>query len=298
MELPEGFAARPLLRSDLDDVYAVAEAYDIEMLGEPDLEKADIEAYWKMPNFHLDTDSLGVFDGSRLTAYTEVMMGKYVVLCVHADYRGRGIGTALGRWSEDRLRAMGAGKAIQSAPVTDKAALRIFADRGYDLGWTSWALALPSDVTIPQRELADGYAVRPFMPGIEDEAVYEVIQVAFGEWPDRERTPYEDWRAVVFEREGFNSDNMLVATHGDEIIGVCFVIDRERAGWVNSLGVDNAHRHRGIAQILLARAFEGTRSRGLKRAELATDARTGALGLYENLGMHVTQTYEEWSLEL
>lgn len=130
MKLPEGFIARPFVRSDIDDVYAVAEAYDIEMLGEPDLEKADIEAYWKMPNFHLDTDSLGVFDGSRLTAFTEVLMGKYVDLCVHADYRGRGIGTALGRWSEDRLRDMGSAKAIQSAPVTDEAAMRIFADRG------------------------------------------------------------------------------------------------------------------------------------------------------------------------
>ena len=298
MKLPEGFTARQLMRSDLDDMYAVAEAYDIEMLGEPDLEKADIEAFWRMPNFHLDTDSLSVFDGLRLTAYAEVMMGKYIDLCVHADYRGRGIGTALGQWAEDRLRAMGATTAIQSAPLTDKLALQIFADRGYDRGWTSWALALPSDVAIPQRELAEGYAVRPFIPGIEDEAVYEVIQTAFGEWPDRERTPYEDWRAVVFGRETFNPDNMLVATRGEHVVGVCYVVDGERAGWVNSLAVDKAHRHRGIAQVLLARAFEGTRSRGLKRAELATDSRTGALGLYENLGMHVTQTYEDWTLRL
>lgn len=116
MELPEGFTARPLVRSDIDDVYAVAEAYDIEMLGEPGMEKADIEGLWKMPNFHLDTDSLGVFDGPRLMAYAEVFMGKYVELCVNADYRGRGLGTVLAQWSEDRLRDMGAAKAIQSAP--------------------------------------------------------------------------------------------------------------------------------------------------------------------------------------
>ena len=65
MELPGGFTARQLVRSDLDDMYAVAEAYDIEMLGEPDLEKADIEAFWRMPNFHLDTDSLGVGSPQR-----------------------------------------------------------------------------------------------------------------------------------------------------------------------------------------------------------------------------------------
>lgn len=78
------------------------------MLGGPGMEKADIEGLWKMPNFHLDADSLGVFEGPRLMAYAEVFMGNYVELCVSADYRGRGIGTALGRWSEDRLRDMGA----------------------------------------------------------------------------------------------------------------------------------------------------------------------------------------------
>ena len=159
-------------------------------------------------------------------------------------------------------------------------------------------MALPSDVAIPPRELAEGYTIRPFIPGIEDEAGYEVIQTAFGEWPDRERTPYEDWRAVVFGREGFNPDKMLVATQGENVVRVCYVVDGERAGWVNSLAVDKAHRHRVSAQVLLARTFEGTRSRGLERAELATDSRTGALGLYENLGMHVTQTYEGWSLQL
>ena len=57
-------------------------------------------------------------------------------------------------------------------------------------------MELPAEFTarpLVRSDLDEGYAVRPFIPGIEDEAFYEGIQTAFGEWPDRERTPYEDW---------------------------------------------------------------------------------------------------------
>ena len=298
MDLPEGLISRPLLATDLDDLVAVANAYDVAMIGEPDLEKADVEGFWNMASFDLERDSRGVFSGSSLVGYSQVFMGKYIEVCVLPDRFGLGIGSALGAWAESRLKNAGVAKAFQSAPTTDKDALRIFAERGYELAWTSWVLSLPAEAAIPRRPLEDGYEVRQFIPGIEDEAAYEVVQVAFGEWPERERTPYEDWRAVVFDREGFGPEKLLVATFHGEIVGVCYVIDGERAGWVQNVAVYKEHRNHGLAQELLATAFEGTRSRGLERAELATDSRTGALGLYQKLGMHVTQSYEDWSLAL
>ncbi|MPZ61511.1 MAG: GNAT family N-acetyltransferase, partial [Propionibacteriales bacterium] len=35
-----------------------------------------------------------------------------------------------------------------------------------------------------------------------------------------------------------------------------------------------------------------------KRGELSTDSRTGALGLYEHVGMRVRNTFEHWALDL
>jgi mycothiol synthase len=298
MELPEGFTTRALELSDLDTVFGLSLAYDMDVLGEPDIDKADIAALWSMPNFDLAQDARVVFEGPVPVAWAELVSGKYIEVCVHPAYRGRGLGTALAGWSEDRARSAGVLKVFQSAPLQDEAALETFAARGYERAWTSWVLALPADVTVPQRELPDGYAIRSFQPGRDEHAAYEVIQTAFGEWPDRTRTPFEDWSALVLGREGFHPDNLLVATFQDLVIGACHITDGDEVGWVQSVAVDKAHRNRGIAQVLLAKAFEGTRSRGLERAELATDARTGALGLYENLGMQVTRTYEDWSLEL
>lgn len=296
MNLPEGFTSRALEFGDLDAVYAVGAACDTVTIGEPDLDKADIEAYWKAPSFSFARNTLGVFDGLQLTALAHVRRGKHFDICVHPDYQGRGLGTALAEWAEGRARSAGEPKGFQSAPVADEAALRIFAKRGYSLAWTSWVLALPASATIPWRELHEDYDVRPYRPGAEERAAYEVVQTAFGEWPDRPRTPFEDWEVMVLGRETFTPDNLLVATFRDEVVGVCWVVDGDRAGWVHAVAVDKAHRNRGIAQVLLAQAFAGTRSRGLERAELATDLRTGALGLYESLGMQVTRTYEDWTI--
>ncbi len=49
-------------------------------------------------------------------------------------------------------------------------------------------------------------------------------------------------------------------------------------------------RGRGRSRALLADSFEVARARGARRSELSTDSRTGALGLYQRVGMEVTST--------
>ena len=54
----------------------------------------------------------------------------------------------------------------------------------------------------------------------------------------------------------------------------------------------------GIAQALLADAFAVARAHGANRSGLSTDSRTGALGLYEKVGMRVTSTWVMRGVEL
>ena len=42
---------------------------------------------------------------------------------------------------------------------------------------------------------------------------------------------------------------------------------------------------------MLAHAFRGARELGYATVGLSTDSRTGALGLYERVGMHVTDAF-------
>jgi len=67
---------------------------------------------------------------------------------------------------------------------------------------------------------------------------------------------------------------------------------------VDQLGVAREHRGRGLARALLAHAFRTTWQRGGRHCGLATDARTGARGLYEHVGMRVRKTYGEFVKQL
>jgi GNAT superfamily N-acetyltransferase len=68
--------------------------------------------------------------------------------------------------------------------------------------------------------------------------------------------------------------------------------------WVDRLAVAATHRHRGIARALLATAFQRSFGRGYTYTALSTDSRTGALSLYEHVGMHVTRSFTHLARDL
>ena len=69
-------------------------------------------------------------------------------------------------------------------------------------------------------------------------------------------------------------------------------------GWIQQLATEANHRHRGIATALLGTAFAGFRERGRTRAGVSTDSRTGALDLYERVGMRVERSYTRYTKRL
>ena len=69
-------------------------------------------------------------------------------------------------------------------------------------------------------------------------------------------------------------------------------------GYVDRLATRADQRGRGLAQALLVDAFAAARAQGAVRSALSTDSRTGALGLYEKVGMVVTQTWVNRAADL
>ena len=83
----------------------------------------------------------------------------------------------------------------------------------------------------------------------------------------------------------------VVTDRSGEVVGVGWVLPSRDSGYVMSLAVRKDQRGRGLARALLVDCFEVSRGAGMARAELSTDSRTGALGLYERVGMEITQTW-------
>lgn len=305
--LPNGLTTRPLVHADLPAVLDVMVADEQAVLGEAMIDLEDLEADWQRPSYDAENDSVGVFDGERLVAYGEVYRGRRAEITVHPQKCGHGIGSALMRWSWQRAREAGGSLVGQSVPDQAHKAVALFGSNGYAPLWTSWFLALPPDARLPDVELPAGYSIRTFRPGADEQAAYRVIEDAFSEWPDRDSTSYEDWAATVLGRPGFEPWHLSLAVRVDdgddgeaveEVVGACHLFLTGDTGWVNQMAVAAEHRRRRLAQALLAHAFAAAREHGAPRAELATDSRTGALGLYEHLGMQVTVAFTHWARSL
>jgi GNAT superfamily N-acetyltransferase len=169
---------------------------------------------------------------------------------------------------------------------------------GYHVRWTSWVLELPEGADIPQRQPPAGYAVREARPE-EYEACWTVTEDAFLEWSERERDSFEDWASNVSRRPGFEPWNLRVAVDADgEVVGTAVVHKNDDYGYVDKLATRKDQRGKGLAQCLLIDAFSAAREHGCSRSELSTDTRTGALALYEKVGMRPTSVWLHRAIEL
>jgi mycothiol synthase len=161
-------------------------------------------------------------------------------------------------------------------------------------------LRLPEGASIPERDLPEGYAIRTAGP-VDLRAAHDVLEDAFLEWSVREREPYEDFAAATSGRPGFEPWNLRVAVDGDgQVVGVSLVLvsDDGATGYVDRLAVRADQRRRGIAQALLVDSFAQARAHGTTTSELSTDSRTGALGLYQRVGMLTESVWVNRAIDL
>jgi ribosomal protein S18 acetylase RimI-like enzyme len=148
------------------------------------------------------------------------------------------------------------------------------------------------------RELPGGYVVREADPS-EYEQVWQVQEDAFLEWSDRDRDPFDDWQASVVGRPGFEPWNLrVVVDPSGAVVAMAWVQFGMETAFISKLATKKEQRGRGLAQALLVDSFEVGRDHGARKSELSTDSRTGALSLYEKVGMVVTSTWVNRGLVL
>lgn len=299
--LPEGLTHRAMATTDADIDAVTQLIADSELAddGTIEIDREDIETDWARPAFDLTTESIGVFEGDLLVAEAEVFKGKRAEVNVHPDVRGCGIGTALLGWTEDLARALGAPKIAQTVSDSDRAAADLFARHGYGYGHTSWVLEI-ENTERPQSELPDGLMFRPYTD-TDAHPTYQIIEDAFNEWPNRDPATFDDWAALTIGRPNFQPWQMLLVVDEstDEVVGVTFLLEyAAEDGWIQQVATKATHRHRGIARGMLQRSFQVFWDLGKHRVGVNTDSRTGALGVYEKVGMKVVRSYTNFAKDL
>lgn len=294
--LPAGFEARSATPHDVAAVTGLIAACELDNDGMAEVDASDVVN--DLERATDPRDAVVVTDGTRTVAWA-TLHGERATIDVHPDVRGRGIGAALLAWSEAHARAAGRTGIRQTVTDNDRAAAALFADHGYAPSHTAWILEIALDDEPATVVPPDGIAIRPYH-GDDARSVHRVIDDAFSEWPGREPQRFEEWAPYVLTHPAFSPELSRLAFDGDELVGVALALDYPDVadGWIQQVATKASHRHRGIARALLASVFVGFHAQGRRMVGLSTDSRTGALTLYERLGMRVRRSYTGWAKEL
>jgi len=321
-ELAEGFTARPGSLDDIEGAVALFNACSMELVGKDVEDIADRRVAWTTPKFDLARDTRVVVNPvGEIVGYVEVWdtSEPHVRVWswgrVHPGYRGRGIGTYLLSWAEERAR-----QAIPKAPPgarvimqhgalkQDTSARELLESAGFKLVRYFWRMMIELDSPPPEPKWPGGISVRTFVPGEDDRPMVAAIRETFRDHWGYVEQPFEEeleeWRHWMKESEDFDPTLWFLALDGDEIAGfsLCWpkVPEDPQMGSVDELGVRRPWRRRGLALALLHHSFGEFYRRGKSKVVLGVDSEslTGATRLYEKAGMHVDREYLNYEKEL
>jgi GNAT superfamily N-acetyltransferase len=292
IEFPSGYSARMGSPEDVGVVFDLVAAAERHLDGVVEIDRDDIEMDFGRVGFHPPTDLVIVSDETGPAGWANVHRER-AEADTHPSHYGRGIGSALLRWTEARATELGAEKVSQTVTDHNLAAAELFRANGYEPSRTAWILEIVFDEPPAAHDPPPGIAIRGYDPAADANAVHRLIDDAFNEWEGRTSLPFDEWAAFVIRHPSFSPELSRLAFDGDELVGVALSFDyvTNREGWVQQLATKASHRHRGIARALLYDAFRSFYERGKVKCGLSTESRTGALSLYERVGMSVRRSY-------
>jgi mycothiol synthase len=322
VELSEGFTARGATPEDLEAVITLINRWSHSVIGQDEL--SDLELLrddLQSPGFNMEEDIRLIFaPNGQLAGYLEVWttskppVHPWVWGRVDPDYEDQGIGTWMMQWAEQRaLQALPNVPAeLRFAPRVSTyreahRAKKLFEDLGYQQVRSFYNMLIEMDAPVPEPEFPLGITLRTYNKGTDAEAVFRAQTDSFRDHYGFVEQPFEEGlkRWIHFwENESSDPTLLFIAMDEDQIAGINLCrpqsFDDPEMGWVGVLGVRRAWRKRGLGLALLRHSFNEFYRRGKRKVGLGVDAEnlTGALRLYENAGMHVHQTFDQYEKEL
>jgi ribosomal protein S18 acetylase RimI-like enzyme len=327
----QGFKMRAATDDDIEGIVAVINASSMDSLGTPRVTINRQKRWFEISGINLATDSRLV----TRTAGEEQVVGYLCLLSesphvvsaingvVHPSYRGRGIGTSLLRWAEQRahellpLAPLGA-RVVLHCDIFDanQPGRELLLAEGYDM---------VRDFIHLQIEMNDP-PIRPTWPAgvtVDDitperwPAVVTALEEAF---QDHWGIINDDSGAAAAEEDGndqesappteedkayFNTPGLcFVAMAGDEVVGSCLcnakTVEFAGTGRLGSLSVRRPWRRQGIGLALTLHALGEFYRRGTRKVVTDTDGQnfTGSYRLYDKAGMTVYRREELYEKEI
>jgi mycothiol synthase len=285
---------RELRAEDAEQVAALfADAFG----GARKLDAHEVASWLRDPD--LSSENLRVLEeDGRVVGYGDVAPRGDILF---VDLAAPGRWAELIEWAEGQVVALGLKTASLFAPHEHELA-QIAAARAYEKRRESLTMEIGFD-TLPPAGDFGGLELRTYRDDDHD-AVIAALNDAFSEDPFFQEVTAARFGERFLGRHDFDPTLWLLAWDGDDLAG--FALDYPQLGTdaglghVNWLGVRKPWRRQGLAEALLRQSFRELYARGKHRTALGVDAQnvTGALRVYERVGMHVTHRFGTWQKDL
>lgn len=300
MILPHGYRVRPATPADLDSAVEVFAAYDEGVVGTVEPRREFLEEIWTLPFVAMPHDTQLVEHEGTAAAYAHTVWDpsegghQFGLGRVVPSHRGRGIGTALLAWMEDRAVLRGRPDGPPIIPRTsivslDEPAAALLRGRGYRFvrAGVDMGMVLRGDerTIVPP----EGVHFAGFVAGRDEHTLLALHRETFADHWGQFPTTLEAFAQEWWDAPTWQPGLVVLARHDDEPIGFVASIIVSGGGYITSLGVRKSWRGRGIATALMRRTMADLAARGCRDVFLSADEgnTTGATALYANLGMTI-----------
>jgi mycothiol synthase len=288
-----GPEALRLLREE--DAEAVAQVYR-RAFGDARPIDADEIVSW-CRNDELKPEWLRVLEvDGELVAYGDIWIDSDEVAL---EVAAPGHWDTLLEWAEQEAQSHGLGRARVYVPAGHEAEA-VAQRRGYTLWRSSYDMeaGLPT-VSQEPPAIPEGIELRPYRPQ-DEEALRDALNEVFADDPFFHNATPAHFRELYLHARGFDPSLWFLAWDDGSLAGFNLSFaespGQDDTGHIRSLGVREAWRRRGLGEALLRSAFRDLRDRGLARVTLGVvaDNSTGAVRLYERVGMRIKNQANNW----
>lgn len=290
---------RPPRREDAAAIAAALNEFNRPFDFEVDSPE-EVAVWLEFPSLDLERDARVALVEGEIAGYSEATdldgEGRFVFVDVRADPAHPGATAALLDFAEKRARELAPqGKIRLWTAEKAKAWRSLLEGRGY--GFHRYSLHMGAELADepPEPTWPAGISVRTLRSEEDERAAYDVQQETFADQGnDFVPEPFDDWRHWA-TREPFDPGLWFFAVDGEELAGISLCRGEwagdDSLGWVSVLGVRRPWRRKGLGSALLLHSFRELRARGKERVGLGVraDNATGALRLYERVGMSVSR---------
>jgi mycothiol synthase len=214
----------------------------------------------------------------------------FIVGQVRPEWRNRGIGAYLMRWSQVQAQALFTADTVDkrllqvaTESLTDSAS-RLYQAHGFESVMEELVMRCDLRLPLPDRPLPPGVTVTIWQPNLADQ-FFQAYHASFRERPGFPGWSAAEWIGRRIDDENAKPEWSLLARAGDVPVGFLTAGTEHPGGFIVQIGVIPGQRRRGLGSALMVETMRRMRSAGETATQLTVNTNNpGAIQSYVQLG--------------